>query len=194
MRNERAWLQQCWKSCANGSNIVALRFGDHGTKEMLGVVGWKVWPVSNFAQQHPTTRNRVCKRTQHVTSNNVAPVCTGLDVIARIFPENDKFTASYQTMKYLPKALCISNVANNKNELWKTVLKNHNYNPFQSSSCLSIHASFCICCVFIPYLSVLRLYFMFYSLWWQLSLFRATAPVSRECSIKSHDWMALGSI
>ena len=26
-------------ACANGSNIVALRFGDHGTKEMLGVVG-----------------------------------------------------------------------------------------------------------------------------------------------------------
>ena len=39
MRNERAWLQQCWKSCANGSNILALHFGDHGTKEMLGVVG-----------------------------------------------------------------------------------------------------------------------------------------------------------
>ena len=71
MRNERAWPQQCWKSCANGSNIVALRFGDHGTKEMLGVVGWKVWPVSNFAQQHPTTCNRVCKRTQHVPSNKV---------------------------------------------------------------------------------------------------------------------------
>ena len=39
MRNTRARPQQCWKSCANGSNIVALRFGDHGTKEMLGVVG-----------------------------------------------------------------------------------------------------------------------------------------------------------
>ena len=38
-RNERGWPQQCWKSCANGSNIVSLRFGDHGTKEMLGVVG-----------------------------------------------------------------------------------------------------------------------------------------------------------
>ena len=38
MRNERAWPQQCWKSYANGSNIVELRFGDHGTKEMLGVV------------------------------------------------------------------------------------------------------------------------------------------------------------
>ena len=33
--NARAWSQQCWKSCANGSNIVALRFGDQGTKEML---------------------------------------------------------------------------------------------------------------------------------------------------------------
>ena len=61
----------CWKSFANGFNIVALRFGDHGTNEMSGVVGWRVWPVSNFAQQHPTTCNRVCKRTQHVTSNNV---------------------------------------------------------------------------------------------------------------------------
>jgi len=74
MHNERAWPQQCWKSCANESNIVSLRFGDHGTKEMLGVVGWKVWPVSNFAQQHATTSNnmqQLCKRTQHVTSNNV---------------------------------------------------------------------------------------------------------------------------
>ena len=39
MRYERARPQQCWKSCANGSNIVALRFDDHETKEMLGVVG-----------------------------------------------------------------------------------------------------------------------------------------------------------
>ena len=63
--------QQCWRSCAiNGSNIVALRLGDHGTKEMLRVVGSEVGPVSNFAQQHATTCNRVCKRTQHVTSNN----------------------------------------------------------------------------------------------------------------------------
>ena len=35
----RAWPQHCWKSCANGFNIVAQRFGDHETKEMLGVVG-----------------------------------------------------------------------------------------------------------------------------------------------------------
>ena len=42
MCNARAWPQQCWKSCANGSTTVALRVGDHGTKEMLGVVGSKV--------------------------------------------------------------------------------------------------------------------------------------------------------
>ena len=41
MCNARAWLQQCWKSCANGSKIVALRFDDHETKEMLGDVGSK---------------------------------------------------------------------------------------------------------------------------------------------------------
>ena len=58
--------------------IVPLRFGDHGTKEMLGVVGSKVWSVSNFAQQVPTTCNRVCKWTQHLTSDNVASVCNGL--------------------------------------------------------------------------------------------------------------------
>ena len=71
MRNERAWPQQCWKSCANGSNIVALRFGDHGTKEMFGVVGWKVWPVSNFTyiQRHATGCANGC--SMHVTSNNV---------------------------------------------------------------------------------------------------------------------------
>ena len=34
--------------------------------------------LRNNTQQYPTTCNRVCKRTQHVTSNNVASVCTGL--------------------------------------------------------------------------------------------------------------------
>ena len=32
-----------------------------------------------LAQQLPTTRNKVCKRTQHVTSNNVASVYAGLN-------------------------------------------------------------------------------------------------------------------
>ena len=37
--------------------------------------------LRNNTQQHPTTCNRVCKRTQHVTSNNVASVCSGLNTI-----------------------------------------------------------------------------------------------------------------
>ena len=67
MCNAGAWPQQCCKSCANESNIVALRFGDHGTKEILEVVGSKVWPVSttpNITRQHATG-------TRHVTFNNV---------------------------------------------------------------------------------------------------------------------------
>ena len=32
-------LRACWQWCANGCNIFALRFGDHGAKEMLGVFG-----------------------------------------------------------------------------------------------------------------------------------------------------------
>jgi len=34
--------------------------------------------LRNNSQQHTTTRNRVCKRTQHVTSNNVEPFARGL--------------------------------------------------------------------------------------------------------------------
>ena len=78
MRNERAWPQQCWKSCANGSNIVALRFDDHGTEEMLGVVGWKVWPVSNFAQQHATTSNNIQQGVQTDATCNIQQCCVRL--------------------------------------------------------------------------------------------------------------------
>ena len=44
--NARAWPQKFWKSCANGSN-------DHGTKEMLEVVGSNVLLRTN-SQQHVT--------------------------------------------------------------------------------------------------------------------------------------------
>ena len=54
---------------------------------MLAVVAFVLAVVSKRTQQLPTTYNRVCKRTQHVTSNNigswgpcnnVASVCPGL--------------------------------------------------------------------------------------------------------------------
>ena len=41
MCNVPAWHKQCLNSCANGSNILALCFGNHRTKEMLGVVDSK---------------------------------------------------------------------------------------------------------------------------------------------------------
>ena len=61
----------CLKLHANGRNN-----SQHCWPTILGVVAsvctqLKVSPVSNFAQQLPTTCNRVCKQTQHVTSNNV---------------------------------------------------------------------------------------------------------------------------
>ena len=87
MRNERAWPQQCCKSCANRSNIVALRFGDHGTKKCLELLAEKFeWfqTLRDKTQQHPTTCNRVCKRTQHVTSNNVGIGVVGQQCCVRL--------------------------------------------------------------------------------------------------------------
>ena len=49
--------------------------------------------LRNNTQQHPTTSNRVCKRTQHVTSNNVASVCNGT--------ANKEFTSFTDTIMLL---------------------------------------------------------------------------------------------
>ena len=46
--------------------------------ELLAVTFDRFQTLRNNTEQHPTTCNRVCKQTQHVTSNNIASVCTGL--------------------------------------------------------------------------------------------------------------------
>ena len=54
-------LRVCWGFLANNVTSVCM--------------GLKVWPVSNYTQQVPTSANIVvvpCKRTQHVGPNNVA--------------------------------------------------------------------------------------------------------------------------
>ena len=87
--NAHAWPQDCWKSCANGSNIFTLCFSDHRTKEMLGFVASKGWLVSNFAQQLITTCNNMQQGVQtdatcsiqqgwEMLANNVVFVCKGL--------------------------------------------------------------------------------------------------------------------
>ena len=52
--NARAWPQQCWMSCANGCNIVVLRFSDHGTKEMLDQNFDQSQTWRNNTKQHAT--------------------------------------------------------------------------------------------------------------------------------------------
>ena len=60
----RALAQHCWMCCANERNIVGPRFDDRETIEMLALVGSEVWPVSNFIQQLPTSRNNTQHRVQ----------------------------------------------------------------------------------------------------------------------------------
>ena len=38
----------------------------------------QIWPLSNLSQQHPTCRNTVAKRTQHVGLNSVVTCCIGM--------------------------------------------------------------------------------------------------------------------
>ena len=82
------WPTLLW-SHANRRNIVAVRFACHRTTEMLGLVGSKVWPVSNCTQQVPTllwfhangrNKSQHCWAQQCwvLLANNVASVCMGL--------------------------------------------------------------------------------------------------------------------
>ena len=64
MCNAGAWPLKCSRGCGNRYNVVALRPGDHGTKELLRVVDSKVWPVSNFARQLLTTPNNMQQGVQ----------------------------------------------------------------------------------------------------------------------------------
>ena len=79
MCNARAWPQQCWRSCAYGSNIV---FRSHASMiteqkkcwELLAQKFDRFQPLRSHSQQHAKTYNNMqqgVKRTQHVTSHNV---------------------------------------------------------------------------------------------------------------------------
>ena len=74
----RAPMPRRLRSTQTNSNIKRIQhccamkiFGDHGTKEMLGVVDWKVWPVSNFAQQHATKYNNMQQSVQTDATCNI---------------------------------------------------------------------------------------------------------------------------
>ena len=78
--NARAWPQQCWESLQTDPTL--LRYASVITEQK------KCWELLaetfdqlNFTQRLPTTRNNMhqatCKRTRHLTSNNVSSVFTG---------------------------------------------------------------------------------------------------------------------
>ena len=66
MCNAHAWSKQCWKSCVNGSNIEQKKCWEFSSQKLD-----RFQILRNNSQQHATICNRVCKRTQHATSNNV---------------------------------------------------------------------------------------------------------------------------
>ena len=105
----RAPAQHCWMCCANERNIVGPRFDDRETIEMLALVGSEVWPVSNFIQQLPTSRNNTQHGVQTLATcwaqqccvllvNNVANVCTGLYITAT----NDSVTIGRSSIAFTP--------------------------------------------------------------------------------------------
>ena len=85
IRNECAWPQQCWKSCPNGSNIVAPRFGDHGTRNvgscwLKSLTSFKLCATTSSNLQQGVQTGATCNIPQcwELLANNVASVCTGL--------------------------------------------------------------------------------------------------------------------
>ena len=102
---QRCWelLCLCWQWCANGCNnsnnvdapaVHRRKDKTHKTSTLLRYASaiteqkecWELLAhkfdrfqiLRNNSRQLDTTCNRVCKRTQDVTSNNVASLCTGL--------------------------------------------------------------------------------------------------------------------
>ena len=89
MCGARAWIQHCWASLSNARNIIGM-CASVTTKQKkcwLGLVGSKIWRISNLAQQHPTTRNNIQQDVQSDTTcrsqnfwmllaKKVANVCT----------------------------------------------------------------------------------------------------------------------
>ena len=83
MCNARTWHQQCWESCANGSNIIARSRNTRNVGSCWLKKFDKVQILHNNSQQQTTTCNRpVCKRTEQqcwaLLANNVTSVCKGL--------------------------------------------------------------------------------------------------------------------
>ena len=73
---------------------------------MLGVVGWKVWPVSNFAQQLPIDNmQQGLQRSQRATSNNVGSCWHWTKKTSQIFKNGWVNLGHRRWMPHLPSYL-----------------------------------------------------------------------------------------
>ena len=101
--------QQCWElSVRVGSGVQTEATTPNIVgPTMLGVVAFVLAVVSKRTQQLPTTHNRVCKRTQHVTSNNIGSwgPCNN---VASVFPGLYKDKAGKAKRHFLPVNLLVS--------------------------------------------------------------------------------------
>ena len=106
--NDRNMPTQHIATLFSGRNMhVAIVFHPVATCWVLLALVWK-W--SNLGQQHPTHRNTVAKRTQHVTPSNVAICCVGtLRWFGRGFPStacsSSVFVSLYRSMAYSASSL-----------------------------------------------------------------------------------------
>ena len=87
-------LQSIKNNCIKNTLCVTLRANGRNNSQVRlhvdkSLTGFKLWATApNNTQQHATTCNRVCKRTQHVASYNVASCWpTVLRPFARGFTE-----------------------------------------------------------------------------------------------------------
>ena len=77
-RNERAWPNNVGRAVQTDPTL--LRYASAITEqkkywELLAEKFDRFQTLCNNTQRHPTTCNRVCKRTQHITSNNDIGSC-----------------------------------------------------------------------------------------------------------------------
>ena len=112
MRNERALPQQCGRAMQTDPTL--LRYASAITEqkkcwELLAEKFDRFQTLRNNTQQHPTTCNRVSKRTQHVTSNNAGsswstmlrPFARSLRVLSSILSTNLDTKAGFPNLVQL---------------------------------------------------------------------------------------------
>ena len=103
---------------------------------------------------------RIVSKPFHVPDNWLKGLCHSCSVHF----VNKPYYASFNWLSMkLEKLSIISNITNNKNELWKTVrwtsFQKPHCNPFQSPSSLSMRVSFCLSMLSIPCFRVLSGHF-----------------------------------